>query len=68
MLYIPPAESPTGLDLRTGLDCMERRKILPLPGLKLRLLGCQPKASCHTDSAILVPIKNLISKKKYSDY
>jgi hypothetical protein len=25
---------------RTGLDDMERRKILPLPGLKLRPLGC----------------------------
>jgi hypothetical protein len=29
------------VDLRTGLDDMEWRKILPLPGLKLRLpVGC----------------------------
>jgi hypothetical protein len=33
------------VDLRAGLDDLEKRKFLTLPGLELRPLGVQPVAS-----------------------
>jgi hypothetical protein len=37
---------------RAGLDDLERRKFLILPGLELRHLGLQPAISRYTDCAI----------------
>jgi hypothetical protein len=36
---------------RTGIDDVERRKVLPLPGLELLLLGLPPR---YTDCSIPV--------------
>jgi hypothetical protein len=40
---------------RTGMDDMEKRKFLLLPGLELRPLDIQPIASRYTDCAIPDP-------------
>jgi hypothetical protein len=42
---------------RAYLDDVEKRKLLTLSGLQLRLLGHQPIASCYTDCAIPVHVK-----------
>jgi hypothetical protein len=42
------------VDLRAGLDDLENRKFLTLPGLELQLLG-RPARSLYTDYAILAP-------------
>jgi hypothetical protein len=59
---LPPGKEPTGthwieswMDPRTGLDDVERRKILPLPGLEI-----QPVASPYTACAIPAPKFNII--------
>jgi hypothetical protein len=41
--------------LKTGLDDVEKRKILPLLGLELRPLGLQAVANRYTDCAIQTP-------------
>jgi hypothetical protein len=41
------------VDLRAGLDDLEKRKFLTLPGLELRFV--QPVASRYTDYAIPAP-------------
>jgi hypothetical protein len=40
------------VDPRAGLDDVEKRKFLTLPGLELRPLALQPVASRYTDCAI----------------
>jgi hypothetical protein len=40
---------------RTGLDDVEKRKILTLPGLELRTLGLQPVDNRYIDCAIQAP-------------
>jgi hypothetical protein len=40
---------------RTGLDDIEKRKFLTLPGLELRPIVIQPAASRYTDCAIATP-------------
>jgi hypothetical protein len=45
------------LDLRAGLDDLEKRKFLTLPGLELRPLGRPAVASRYTDYAIPAPIR-----------
>jgi hypothetical protein len=54
-----PGEKPPGthwiggwVDLRAGLDDLEKRKFFTLPGLELRPLVDQPVASRYTDYAI----------------
>jgi hypothetical protein len=43
------------VDPRAGLDDMEKRKFVTLPGLKLRPLIIQPIASRYIDYATLAP-------------
>jgi hypothetical protein len=43
------------VDPRAGLDDVEKRKFLTLPGLELRPLGRPAVASRYTDCAILAP-------------
>jgi hypothetical protein len=56
--HITPGERATGthwiegwVGPRAGLNDVERRKILPLPGLELRPAAVQPVASRYTDCA-----------------
>jgi hypothetical protein len=43
---------------RAGLDDVEKRKFLTLPGLELRLLVFQPVVSRYADCAIPAPLYN----------
>jgi hypothetical protein len=43
------------MDLRAGLDDLEKEKFLTLPGLELRPLGRPAVASRYTDCAIPAP-------------
>jgi hypothetical protein len=59
---LPPAERAPDVrwiggwvDPRAGLDDVEKRKFLTLPGLEFRLLAVQPVDSCYTDYAIPAP-------------
>jgi hypothetical protein len=44
------------MDPRTGLENVERRKVLPLPGLELLPSTVQPVASRYTDCATPEPV------------
>jgi hypothetical protein len=52
------------VDLKAGLDDLEKRKFLTLPGLELRPSVVQPVASRYTDYAISAPPEGLRKLKK----
>jgi hypothetical protein len=47
------------VDRRVGLDNVERRKILPLPGLEFRPVGRSALSQCYIDCAVPVQISVL---------
>jgi hypothetical protein len=52
------------VDPRAGVDDIEKRKFLTLPGLKLRPSVVQPVPSRYTDYAIPVPPSSVTVEKK----
>jgi hypothetical protein len=54
------------VDARTGLDDLERRKFLTLPGLELRPISCPARSSRYTDYATPAPGLTTVFSRKAS--